>query len=128
RTRAEFERHAREVADLWGRRLLQSRVVFLAGSDLLHRPSDEIAAYLDALGRTFPIQPIADRQADRRAEIDEAAPRLDGIHAFLDDFNPPLPDRTAWSQLAAGGLTRVSLGIESGDPEIRRVYRKRWED
>ena len=30
--------HAHDVAGLWGRRLLQSRILFLAGSDVLHLP------------------------------------------------------------------------------------------
>ena len=37
RTPEEFERHVRDVAALLGRRLLQTRSVFLAGADVLRR-------------------------------------------------------------------------------------------
>ncbi|MGP0068971.1 MAG: hypothetical protein ACLQGP_35895 [Isosphaeraceae bacterium] len=122
RSGTEFEQHAREVAALWGRRLAQTRVAFLAGSDVLRRPVGDVAAYLDAVKMAFPLQP-----ADA-TEADSSAPRIEGIHAFLDDFTPPLPDRSAWSQFAAGGLVRLSLGVESGDPTIRAVYGKHWAD
>ncbi len=126
--RTEFEQHAREVAALWGRRLSQSRVAFLAGSDVLRCPVDDIAAYLDAVRQAFPIQPkAASREADP-AEMDSAAPRLEGIHAFLDDFTLPRPDRTAWCEFAARGLVRLSLGVESGDPAVRAIYGKSWAD
>ncbi len=127
RTRTEFEQHAREVAALWGRRLLQSRVIFLAGSDLLHQPPHDIAADLHAIGRHFPIE-AARAVAQGRPEPEEAAPRLDGIHVFLDDFRPPLPDRAAWREFASRGLIRVSLGVESGDPAVRAIYHKNWSD
>ena len=57
RSLGEFEQHAKEVTALWGRRLFQSRVIFLAGNDVLHRPGEDVAAFLGAVGRTFPIEP-----------------------------------------------------------------------
>ncbi len=67
RVPAEFEQHARDVAALWGRRLLQSRVIFLAGNDVLHRPLTKSRAFLSAIGRTFPIEPRS-RAGPRRIE------------------------------------------------------------
>ena len=55
-------------------------------------------------------------------------PRFDGVHAFLDDFALPRPDRDGWRELAARGLIRISLGVESGDPEVRAIYHKNWDD
>jgi hypothetical protein len=126
RTLKEFEQHAREVAALWGRRLLQSRVVFLAGSDVLRRPVEDIAAYLDTIRQVFPIQPKASTREGDLAGIDSNTPRLEGIHAFLDDFTTPRPDRAAWCKFAERGLVRLSLGVESGDPSVRAVYGKNW--
>jgi hypothetical protein len=126
RSPAEFEQHATAVAVLWGRRLLQSRAIFLAGSDVLKRPVEDLAAYLDTIGRTFPIQPVPQRGAGDPSQADETAPRFDGVHVFLDDFAGPRLDRAAWGELAARGLIRVSLGIESGDAAARVPYQKRW--
>ncbi len=76
-----------EVAALWGRRLLQSRSIFLAGSDVLHLPAEDVLGYLEATNRAFPIGPArGDPVVERAAERDEAASRLDGVHVFLDDF------------------------------------------
>jgi radical SAM superfamily enzyme YgiQ (UPF0313 family) len=127
RSAAEFEQHVERVAKLWGRRLVQSRVVFLAGSDVLQRPLDDVLAFLAIVGRTFPIESKTRRVATERAD-DEDRPRFDGVHTFLDNFAAPTPDRTAWRELAARGLLRISLGVESGDPEVRKVYSKTWND
>jgi hypothetical protein len=122
----EFEEHARAVAALLGRRILQCRTLFLAGADLLRRPAADVEAFFRAAARSFPLAPgHAHRPPGDRPED---AARLDGIHTFLDDFSPPLPDRDAWRRLRDLGLTRVALGIESGDPGIRALYGTRWED
>ncbi|MBV8677577.1 MAG: radical SAM protein [Planctomycetaceae bacterium] len=111
RSASEFEEHARTVAELLGRRTLQSRSIFLGGGDVLRRPSEEVLAYLETVARVFPIG---------------AASRLEGIHAFLDDFSAPRPDRETWRIFRGLHLSRVSLGVESGDPEVRAMYRKAW--
>ena len=54
RSADEFSQHAREVAGLWGRRLLQSRLIFLAGGDVLYQPAEQVVAYLDHLAGRFP--------------------------------------------------------------------------
>ena len=51
RSASEFEEHARTVAELLGRRTLQSRSVFLGGGDVLRRPAAEVAAYLETVAR-----------------------------------------------------------------------------
>jgi len=128
RSPGEFEQHAKEVTALWGRRLLQSRVIFLAGNDVLHRPAQDVAAFLGTVGRTFPIEPKTRRGSPDRAEDDDDRPRVDGIHVFLDDFALPRPDRSGWRELVDRGLVRVSLGVESGDPNVRTIYHKSWAD
>ncbi len=118
RSADEFAEHAQVVAGLWGRRLLQSRLIFLAGGDVLHQPAEQIEAYLDDLGRTFPI-----RSTDERADI-----CFEGVHTFLDDFRGPRFGREVWCRFAERGLNRVSLGVESGDREVRAIYGKGWDD
>jgi hypothetical protein len=127
RSLAEFEQHARDVAALWGRRLSQSRTIYLAGTDVLSRPVAENAARLDEIGRTFLIEPKPRRAGLDRSEGDDR-PSFDGVHAFLINFTAPQPDRAGWHELARRGLNRLSLAIESGDPEIRTNYLKSWSD
>jgi len=125
---AEFQHHATLVAALWGRRLMQSRFAFLAGSDVLRQPVENVVAYLDAITRTFPMAPERLTESTRRATAEEAGPRLEGAAAFVDNLLPPRPDRSGWRELTERGLARVSLGIESGHPEVRTLYRKDYSD
>jgi hypothetical protein len=118
RSEPEFVQHVREVAGLWGRRLLQSRLVFLAGDDVLHRPVEEVESYLAAIGQTLPIR--------RKGDAIEVG--FEGVHAFLDDFAGHGYGVEDWRRLARYGLIRVSLGVESGDPRTREAYGKRWDD
>lgn len=126
RSVAEFASHARAVAGLLGRRVDQCKAVFLGGGDVLRRPVDAVAAYLEMTARIFPIDPVAERPHPER--LDDPPHRLSGVHAFLDQFAPPLPGPGDWRRLHALGLVRVSLGVESGDPSVRRLYGKTWED
>jgi hypothetical protein len=125
----EFRQHAREVAALWGRRLLQSRTIFLAGSNVLRLPEPDVKEYLAAIGEVFPIEPGASKPSrNRTPEGADAAPRFDGIHIFLDDFCSGAVGRPAWTVLATLGLSRVSLGMTSGDPAVRSLYHQQWSD
>jgi hypothetical protein len=116
RTPEEFLRHAREVAAVWGRRLLQSRTIFLAGADVLRLPEDDVLAYLNVIREVF------------MTGEGESAPRFEGVHIFLDDFAPKLPGRSGWAAFAALGLKRVSIGMVSGDPEVRSLNNQGWTD
>jgi hypothetical protein len=125
RSTAEFEEHAQAVARLLGRRLLQTRLAFLAGSDVLGRPPEDVCSYLDIVGRTFSIAP---KSRQRSSALEEVTPSLEGIHTFLDDFYHGSPGREALQDFRKRHLVHVSLGVESGDPEVRMRYGKTWED
>jgi len=113
----EFERHVRDVAELAGRRLLQTKGVFLAGADVLRRPGADVLGCLEIIGRVLPL--VGDG---------EEADRLRDIHAFLDDFQAPVVDGETLKAASRLRLSRIALGVESGDPEIRREYGKTWTD
>jgi hypothetical protein len=124
----EFQDHATRVAALWGRRLCQSRFVFLAGSDLLRQPVPNVVAYLDAINRILPMAPACQSSARARPSVGDRDPSLSGVQAFQDNFLAPRPDRQGWIELAQRGLVRVSLGVESGDLQIRALYQKTYSD
>jgi hypothetical protein len=123
---AELERHARAVAALLGRRIDQCKTAFLGGAEVLRRPSDDVTSYLKIIARVFPIEPEPGHRHPDPAGDSPA--RLNGVHAFLDDFAPELPDRQGWARLAALGLRRVGLGVESGDEGVRELYGKAWQN
>jgi hypothetical protein len=123
----EFGRHVDEVKALWGQRLLQSRILFLAGPEVLHQPTEKLIAFLKIIGEAFPIEPkIRGGTRDRFGEEEKL--RFDGVHAMIGDFFSPLPDRSGWRELAQRGLTRITLDVISGDPKVRSVYQKSWTE
>jgi hypothetical protein len=113
------------VARLTGRRLGQHRGIFVAGADFPHQPTDEILAHLATIGQVFPLGSKVPHPGDG---WDDFTTDLGPIHAFLDDFDGPLPDRDAWRSFQQAHLGRVTLGVESGDPAIRRDFHKKWQD
>ncbi len=127
RSSTQFAEHLEDVATLWGRRLLQSRILFLGGGDVFQQPVEQLAGYLGAIGQKFNIAPRTRGTGATDPDHGHKA-RFDGVHAFLGDGNLPRPDATAWRELAALGLTRVSIGIESGDPDVRALFRQSWRD
>jgi hypothetical protein len=128
RSPSEFAQHAREVSGLWGRRMAQSRLIFLAGDDVLHQTVEEVEAYLDVIARTYPIVPGTKEATEDHGSADEPPVRLEGVHAFLDEFSDRRWEPVTWGRLAARGLNRLSLGIESGDPRVRALNGKHWQD
>ena len=83
---------------------------FLAGGDVLLQPPEVVSAYLSTLASTFPIDPDSPRP--RMRDVVDAAPRLEGIDAFLDNFAGPLPSRGSWRRFRSQHLRRVSLGFD----------------
>lgn len=126
RTPEEFGEHVRAVSALLGRRIEQCKTVFLAGPDVLRVPPDDVVSYLATVDCAFPVSP--GEGPSRPASGTSKPHRLDGVHAFLDQFRPPLPDRDDLGRFRSFGLTRVSLGVESGDPDVRALLGKDWPD
>ena len=97
---------------------------------------DELRAHLDGLERLFgpglaardglflgsaSALSVADARLARLVDLALARfgspPR--GIAAFLDPHHAPRRDAAAWSRLAAQGLVRAVVGLETGAPELR---------
>jgi hypothetical protein len=127
RSSQEFQDHTFAVAALLGRRTSQCRDIFLAGADVLRQPIARVVDYLETIGSCFSLflDPV---RLGTSGSLEPDSSRASVVHAFLDDFRPPLPDLEGWRSLRAGRLGRVTLGIESGDPAIRRIHGKSWED
>jgi hypothetical protein len=119
---------------------LQSRTIFLA-TDMLRSTAGDLNAYLKSTAKAFPIEPKRitssprlrgvgrdERSShdDRVPDTTDASPHFDGVHIFLDNFVVGGRDRAAWNELADLGLTRVSVGIASGDCETRAHYGQEW--
>lgn len=126
RSAQEFDEHARAVAAILGRRVLQCRNIYVGGSDVLLRREADETEWLDTAVCYFPID--ASATGKRLTERDEQTAPLDGVCLFVDQFEPGLPDRSVLGGLRERLLKRITLGIESGDAGVRRVYSKTWAD
>jgi hypothetical protein len=126
RTPEELATHARAVRRLLGRRILQCRSLFLAGSDALRQGPETTHAYLETIAAPFPTDPAKGRR--RPHSMPDSEEPLAGIGAFIDDFTMPPAGWPDWQQLAEMHLRRVSLGVESGAPEVRTLYRRTWKN
>ena len=123
RSPKEFDEHCQAVKRLVGRRLSQFNRIFLAGADVLHQPITVLEAYFDRLWTHFVAEPPI---PTGETQWDEFQPSKLPVQVMLDDLNGPLPGPDDWRRLARAGLTRVTIGVESGDSMIRSTYGKTW--
>ena len=114
RNAEEFKAHALACSRLLGKRTEQFKGLFLGGSDLVLEASDRLDDYLRISSEIFSGLLGSARGSLNRHEAGR------GVQVFLDRFGQELPAVERWQEWKRLGLTEVTLGIESGDPEIRR--------
>ena len=105
----------------------QCRSLFLAGSDVLRQPPETVAAYLETIAATFPIDP-ASATICGSATSPSTTPASRGSTPSSTTSPHPGPTATPGGGSASLHLRRVSLGVESGDPGVRSLYRKSWDE
>lgn len=107
----EFRRHVAGVLDFFGPALLMRRSIFLADANALVIPMPRLLALLETLHSEFRIQ---------NAECGMQRERGLPLFAFIDAFHVERKSTADWQELAARGLRRVYIGMESGhDPLLR---------
>ncbi|WP_406695335.1 hypothetical protein V5E97_30350 [Singulisphaera sp. Ch08] len=123
RSSDEFATHTREVVKLFGQRRLQYRNIFLAGSDVLRLPSEAVTGFLETIAQSELCAASGEMPG-----FTEPLPRLEAVHAFLDNPTRPRPTLEQWRTYRQLQLRRVIVGVESGDPTIREFYRRTWKN
>jgi len=103
RSPQQFKEHARAVRAYLGESLPLRRTVFLGEANALAVP----------LGRLAPLLEIAREEFDGRP-----------VHAFLDAFSGARKSAEEFHAMAALGLERVNVGLESGHDPLLRFVRK----
>ncbi|MEF8756964.1 MAG: radical SAM protein [Halobacteriales archaeon] len=101
-----FDDHVRAVASAFGRGRQSRRGVFLGEANPLAADGDRLACALESIERHLP---------ERHAE---------GIFAFGNAHTVARTPVPTLETLADRGLTRVYLGVESGDPDVLSLLRK----
>ena len=114
----EFKQHIRDVRAFFGGALGLRKSIFLADANALVIPRDQLLPIFDAIHADFEIHP---RALDPDAlKIWEAARPIhfEGIYSFIDAFTSRRKSAQEFAELAARGLRRVYIGMETGDAQL----------
>jgi hypothetical protein len=102
---AAFRAHLQAVRVLFGAALADRDGIFLGSASALSIPDRLLARRLGEVIRAFGV------------------PRR-GIAAFHDPDRTPARDVRDWAALVDAGLTEATLGLETGEPTLRRAVGK----
>jgi radical SAM superfamily enzyme YgiQ (UPF0313 family) len=104
----EFDAHLQAVAALFGAGLPARDGLFLGSGSALSLPAGRLLGVLGACGEAF-------------GELRR------GVAAFHDPDHSARHSAADWQALFEAGLRQVVLGLETGDPELRRSLGKSGE-
>ncbi len=115
---SELEAHIEAVCAYMGAALSLRRSVFLGSANALAVGHERLLPLIECVRRFFVIAPPALPPSARSAWLSEDPRRVLGLSAFVDAWTGQGKRVEEWSAYAALGLRRVSLGLETGDPEL----------
>lgn len=119
----EFGRHAREVIQLWGRRLPQTRGLYLAGSDVLAQPMSDVLGFFEQIREAMAG---AKSNASNCLTNPPLSPQKQDVHVVTHRLDAPAPTVEMLTEYKHRGLAHLTLGVESLFPEIRAFYERTW--
>ena len=100
------------------------RSIFLGDANALMIPQVTLLPLLDAVNSEFAITPPGLTGAALRAWKTDHPQHLQGIYSFVDAFSTRRKTVEDWRALAARGLRRAYIGLETGDPTLLRFLGK----
>ncbi|NPA30525.1 MAG: radical SAM protein, partial [Chloroflexi bacterium] len=106
---SQVDAHARAVRDFLGPGLPMRRGIFLGAANALVAPMRRLLPALERVRAVFP------------------EPRFADLYAFVDAFSGERKTPADYAALAARGLRRVYIGLESGHGPLLRFLRKPGE-
>jgi YD repeat-containing protein len=110
---AEFREHIAQVKAFFGPSLSLRKSIFLADANALVIPQRRLLELMDVVNEAFPIG---------RAPSEGAA--FAGVYSFIDAFHVERKSVAEWEALAARGLRRAYIGMETGDDALLRFLNK----
>lgn len=124
KTLAEFRAHMAAVRAFFGAAQTLRRSIFLGDANALMIPQVTLLPLLDAVNSEFAITPPGLTGAALRAWKTDHPQHLQGIYSFVDAFSTRRKTVEDWRALAARGLRRAYIGLETGDPTLLRFLGK----
>ncbi|WP_299644201.1 radical SAM protein [uncultured Chloroflexus sp.] len=106
---ASFRDHIQRVKEFVGAGLGLRMAIFLGDANALIIPQPRLRELLQVVHEEFTIGPEAN---------------FKGIYAFLDIFGAERKMLAEYRELAAAGVRRIYLGLESGDETVFRLLNK----
>ncbi|MCI0476353.1 MAG: radical SAM protein, partial [Anaerolineales bacterium] len=120
----EFKKHIRDVRAFFGGGICLRKMIFLADANALIIPQAQLLPLFDAINTEFAIHPIH-CEGDALKDWESARPiHFEGIYSFIDAFTTHRKTARDFTELAARGLKRVYVGLETGDAELLRFLGK----
>lgn len=114
----EFRHHIRDVRAFFGGGITLRKTIFLSDANALMIPQAQLVTFFDIINAEFAIQ-AAHLAGDALREWQAQHPiHFEGIYSFVDAFSTRRKTTRDFADLAARGLRRVYVGLESGDPDL----------
>ncbi|MDI3298478.1 MAG: radical SAM protein [Bacillota bacterium] len=123
KTVEEFRRHVEAVRDFLGRTALGRRTLFLGDGNALMAPTDRLLHWMETASSVFPLAPGA-TIAERLRYVESHPGSYEGFYIFQDLFHTREKPVAELQALAAHGLRRVYLGVETGSEALSRFLHK----
>lgn len=124
KTLPEFRKHVRDVRVLFASAIQLRKSIFLADANALVIPQEQLLPILEIVSSEFAIEPRGLDRAALRVWRAEHPVHFDGVYSFIDAFTTRRISPQDFADLAARGLRRVYLGLESGDAELLKFLGK----
>lgn len=118
----EVRRQLEGIEALYGRDLERHLKLFLGDANALVLSQARLEVLWQVLEERFAIDAAASFGTSRRDARGRL--RVEGVYTFMDAFNTRRKDRSTLDWLAARGLRRVYIGMESGSDRVLRFLAK----
>ena len=121
---AEFKQHIRDVRAFFGGAIGLRKTIFLADANALIIPQDQLLPIFDAINAEFALHPRGFDYDALTAWEAQHPIHFEGVYSFVDAFATRRKTEREFAALAARGLRRVYVGLESGDAALLKFLGK----
>lgn len=124
KTLDQLRDHIADVRAFFGSAINLRKSIFLADANALIIPQDRLVPIFDLVNAEFAVEPVGIDYAELSAWKHDHPIHFQGIYSFIDAFSTRRKTAQDLRELAARGLRRVYVGLESGDAELLKFLGK----